>query len=297
MSMCGVHMPAGAPAADGGAGALPGTGEPMSDFHTIRYQRHGDIGTLTLARPGKRNAQNPLMWEELTRLGAELLPDETLRCLVVAGEGAAFSAGIDLVEGMAGMLADAAGRLDDEHTLAAGVAVAGTFGWIHDLGCASVAAVRGHAYGAGLQLALACDFRIFAEGTKVGLTETRYGLLPDMGATVRLPRIIGESRARELILLGDVIDAAEALRIGLANRVVAGEDLSAAAAELAARLAAQPPIAVRGARRAIDAAWHRSPEEGIRVAVEHQIRCLRSEDFQEARQAMAEGRSAQWRGR
>ena len=173
---------------------------------------------------------------------------------------------------------------------------AGTFSWIPDLGCASVAAVRGHAYGAGLQLALACDFRIFAEGTKVGLLETRYGLLPDMGATVRLPRIVGENRARELILLGDIIDAAEALRIGLANRVVADRDLDTAAAELARRLADQPPIAVRGARRAIDAAWHRTPEESHRVAVEEQIRCLQSEDFRLG-PAMVEGRSPQWRGR
>jgi enoyl-CoA hydratase/carnithine racemase len=265
-------------------------------YKTIRYQRRGDIGTLTLARPGKRNAQNPLMWEELAQLGAELLPDETLRCLVVTGEGSTFSAGIDLVEGMARMQADWAERPDDEDTLAAGLAAAGTFSWIPHLGCASVAAVRGHAYGAGLQLALACDFRIFAEGTKVGLLETRFGLLPDMGATVWLPRIVGESRARELILLGDVIDAAEALRIGLANRVVADGDLDAAAAELAGRLAAQPPIAVRGARRAIDAAWHRGPEESFRLAVEEQIRCVRSKDFREAGQAMVEGRSPHWQG-
>ena len=269
----------------------------MSDHQTIRYQRQGDIGTLTLARPGKRNAQNPLMWEELAQLGAELVPDETLRCLVVTGEGSTFSAGIDLVEGIAGLVAKWAERPDDERTAAEGLAAAGTFSWIPALGCASVAAVRGHAYGAGLQLALACDFRIFAEGTKVGLLETRYGLLPDMGATVRLPRIVGESRARELILLGDIIDAGEALRIGLANRVVADGDLDAAAAELARRLAAQPPIAVRGARRAIDAAWYRSPQDSLRVALEEQLHCLKSEDFKEARQAMAEGRSPQWRGR
>src|SRR5215472_17177808 len=269
----------------------------VSDFQTIRYRRQDDIGTLTLARPGKRNAQNPLMWQELARLGADLLPDETLRCLVVTGEGPAFSAGIDLVEGIAGVLAAWAERPADERTLAEGTAAAKTFSWIPNLGCASVAAVRGHAYGAGLQLALACDFRIFAEGTKVGLLETRYGLLPDMGATVRLPRIVGESRARELILLGDIIDAAEALRIGLANRVVAGDELEAAAGELAARLAAQPPLAVRGARRAIDAAWHLGTEESLRLALEEQIRCLRSEDFAEARQAMAEGRVPHWSGR
>jgi enoyl-CoA hydratase/carnithine racemase len=269
----------------------------MSDtYETIRYERQGDIGTLTLARPGKRNAQNPLMWKELVELGAELLPEETLRCLVVTGDGPTFSAGIDLVEGMAG-LANLAERPDGEDALAAGAAAAGTFSWIPELGCPSVAAVRGHAYGAGLQLALACDFRVFAEGAKVGLLETRYGLLPDMGATVRLPRIVGESRARELILLGEIIDATEALRIGLANRVVPDGDLDAAATELAEHLAAQPPLAVRGARRAIDAAWYRGPEESLRLALEAQISCVQSEDFKEAGQALVEGRSPRWQGR
>jgi enoyl-CoA hydratase/carnithine racemase len=272
-------------------------GPQTSDFQTIRYRREGDVGTLTLARPAKRNAQNPLMWRELTRLGAALLPDETLRCLVVTGEGPAFSAGIDLVEGMAGLLADWAQRPAGELTADEGMGAAGVFSWIPRLGCASVAAVRGHAYGAGLQLALACDFRIFADGTKVSLPETRFGLLPDMGATVRLPRIVGESRARELILLGDVIDAAEALRIGLANRVVPGDDLDAAAAGFAERLAAQPPLAVRGARRAIDAAWHRGPEESFRVALQAQLGCLQSEDFKEGLRALAEGRTPRWQGR
>ncbi len=270
----------------------------MSDmFDTIRYERQGNIGVLTLARPEKRNAQNPLMWEELTRLGAELGSDEALRCLVVTGQGSSFSAGIDLVEGLAGMITGLAERPDDEDARAAGLAAAGTFGWIPELGCASVAAVRGHAYGAGLQLALACDFRVFAQGTRVGLLETRYGIMPDMGATFRLPRIVGESHARELILLGEIIDADEALRIGLANQVVADGDLDAAAAELARRLAAQPPIAVREARRALDGAWHRGAEESLRLAVDGQIRCLKSQDFREAVQAMAEGRSPDWQGR
>ena len=269
----------------------------MSAYQTIRYERSGHIGTLTLARPAKRNAQNPLMWRELAQLGAELLPDETLRCLVVAAEGPSFSAGIDLVEGLAGMVTDWTERPADEHTLEAGLAAAGTFGWIPRLGCPSIAAVQGHAYGAGLQLALACDFRVFAQSAQVGLIETRYGILPDMGATVRLPRIVGESRARELILLGEVIDAAEALRIGVANRVVEDEELASAAAELATRLASQPPLAIRGARRAIDAAWYRDPDDSFRIAVEAQIRCLTSDDFKEAGQAMVEGRAPRWRGR
>jgi enoyl-CoA hydratase len=268
----------------------------VSAYQTIRYERSGHVGTLTLARPAKRNAQNPLMWRELAQLGAELLPDETLRCLVVAAEGPSFSAGIDLVEGLAGMVAEWSERPADEDTVEAGLAAAGTFGWIPRLGCPSIAAVQGHAYGAGLQLALACDFRVFAQSAQVGLTETRYGILPDMGATVRLPRIVGESRARELILLGEVIDAAEALRIGVANRVVEDDELASAAAELATRLASQPPLAIRGARRAIEAAWYRDPDASFRIAVEAQIRCLTSDDFKEAGHAIVEGRTPQWKG-
>jgi enoyl-CoA hydratase/carnithine racemase len=269
----------------------------MTAYQTIRYELTGQIGTLTLARPEKRNALNPLMLQELAQLGEALLTDDTLRCLVVAGDGPSFSAGIDLVEGLAGMIAAFAERTADEHTRELGRAAAGTFRWIPRLGCPSIAAVHGHAYGGGLQLALACDFRIFAQSAQVGLTETRYGIFPDMGATVRLPRIVGESRARELILLGDVVDAPHALAIGLANRVVDDTELQAAVVEFAERLAAQPPLAIRGARIAIDAAWYRDSDDGFSVAVEEQIRCLASEDFKEAQQAMAEGRMPQWQGR
>jgi enoyl-CoA hydratase/carnithine racemase len=266
-------------------------------FTTIRYKRERDIGTLTLTRPNKRNALNPTMLGELAELGTELGADETLRCLVITGEGPTFSAGIDLVEGMAGPISELAERTRDEDARAKGMAIAGTLNWIPQLACPSVAAVQGHAYGAGLQLALACDFRVLAEGTKLGLIETRYGILPDMGATVRLPRIVGEARARELILLGEIIDAAEALKIGLATKVVAEEELESRATDLAERVASQPPIALRGARRAIEAAWHRDPEESFRVAVEGQIDCLESKDFREGRRAMIEGRAPRWRGR
>ncbi len=237
------------------------------------------------------------MWQELAQLGTDLLADQSLRCLVVAGDGPSFSAGIDLVEGLGGIIADFAAQPPQAHSLQDGLAVAGTFSWIPKLGCPSVAAVQGHAYGAGLQLAIACDFRVFGRSAEVGLIETRYGILPDMGATVRLPRIVGEGRARELILLGGVIDASEAFRIGLANSVVEDAELRSATAELGLRLAAQPPLAIQGARRAIDAAWYLDPDESLAVAVEAQIRCLESDDFKEAGRAMAEGRSPEWMGR
>ena len=269
----------------------------LAAYHTIRYERNGHIGTLTLARPEKRNAQNPLMWEELAALGRDLLEDESLRCLVVVGEGPVFSAGIDLVEGLSGFVAELAERPREHAALERGFNAATTFTWIPKLGCPSIAAVQGHAYGAGLQLALSCDFRVFAEGAQVGLIETRFGILPDMGATVRLPRIVGESRARELILLGDVIDASEALRIGMANRVVKEGELLSATADLATRLASQPPLAIRGARRALDASWYSDPETSVKVAVDAQIGCLRSDDFKGALVAMNEGRTPEWHGR
>lgn len=266
----------------------------MSSYETIRYARTRDVGTLTLARPAKRNAQNPLMWRELRALGSELSSDTTLRCLVVMGEGPSFSAGIDLVEGLTA-IAEAVER--DDLSVDAGMETAGTFTWIGRLGCPSIAAVQGHAVGAGLQLALQCDFRIFAKNAQASLMEMRYGIMPDMGATVRLPRIVGDGHAREMILLGDSIDAAEAFRIGLANRVVEDDELAKAAQELAGRLSAQPPIAIRAARRAIDAAWYSDPDGSFRVAVEAQLECLRSDDFREGGQALLEGRAPRWQGR
>jgi enoyl-CoA hydratase/carnithine racemase len=269
----------------------------MTDYETIRYDSNRHVGTLTLARPSKHNAQNPLMWRELADLGTDLLADDSLRCLIVTGEGPSFSAGIDLVEGLAGLVGGWADGQPDEETVRAGRAAAETFSWIPRLECPSVAAVHGHAYGAGLQLALACDFRIFAQSAKVGLLETRYGILPDMGATVRLPRIVGEARARELILLGEIIDATEAHRIGLANLLVPDAELGSAARELADRLATQPPLAIRGARRAIDAAWHHDPDQSFAIALEGQTRCITSDDFKEAREALSHGRTPRWQGR
>lgn len=254
----------------------------MTDYQTIRYGQRGHVGVLTLARRDKRNALNPAMRAELVELGVLLAADETLRCLVVAGDGPSFCAGIDLVEDMAGTLVTFAGLPFGEETVELGLQVAGVFEWIPRLGCPSVAAVRGHAYGAGLQLALACDFRIFSRDARVGLTETRYGLLPDMGATFRLPRIVGEGWARELILLGEVIDAEEALRIGLANRVVGDDELDSAAKDFADRLAGQPAVAVRGARRAIEAGRGVDDAAALRAAVAEQARCLASEEFEKA---------------
>lgn len=259
-------------------------------FQTIVYARSADVGRLTLNRPAKLNALNQRMRDELADLGRQLLADNTLRCLVVAGAGPSFCAGLDLPEAMSSILPKFASRAPDEQTIERGLRLAASFEFIPQLRCPSVAAVRGHAYGAGLQLALACDFRIFADSARVGLPETRYGLLPDMGATFRLPRLIGEGRARQMVLLGEIVDSAQALAIGLANRVVAEDILEAAARTFAEDLAAQPPEAVEGARRAIEAGWLLRPEASLRLAVAAQARCLRSPAFRAAQQVFSQNR-------
>ena len=155
--------------------------------------------------------------------------------------------------------------------------------------------MRGYALGAGLQLALACDLRIVARGTQLGALEFRYGLLPDLGGTAWLPRLVGPAKAKELVFTAARIDADEAVRIGLANRVVDDAELDATVGALAETLAAQPPLALAGAKRAIDA--FPDAERSLALAAAGQAVCLRSEDFVEAGKAFLEGRTAVYRGR
>jgi enoyl-CoA hydratase/carnithine racemase len=170
--------------------------------------------------------------------------------------------------------------------------------WLEEVPFATIAAVRGYALGAGLQLALACDIRVLARGTQVGLLEFKYGILPDLGGTQRLPRLVGPGKAKELIFTAARVDAEEALRIGIAERIVEDDELDAAAAELAETIAAQPPLAVRGAKRAVAAAAAGvSVRDGLMVEAEGQSACLRSDDMKEAIAAFVEQRPPVYRNR
>jgi enoyl-CoA hydratase/carnithine racemase len=264
---------------------------------TLIFERRGAVGWLRLNRPEKLNAQTPQMWQELRDLGRQLCEDRELRCLVVAGEGRAFSSGIDLAE-ITGGLAGAADveRGGGEDPLAAMILRGQeAFTWLPEAPFPSVAAVRGYALGAGIQLALACDLRIAARGTKLGALEFRYGLLPDLGGTAWLPRLVGPAKAKELVFTAALIDADEALRIGLVNQVVEDAQLDLAVLGLAETIAAQPPIAVAHAKRAIDAFG--DPGRSLELAAVGQAACLRSEDFVEAGRAFVEGRRPVYRGR
>jgi enoyl-CoA hydratase/carnithine racemase len=273
----------------------------VSGYSTLRFETQpiaggGAVGRLVLDRPDKLNAFTVEMWREMRELGAELLADPgDLRALVVIGEGRAFSSGIDTSvftsdRGIDEVLAGEAPR--HENPVIAGILAAqDAYTWLEEAPFATIAAVRGHALGAGLQLALACDIRIVARGTKLGLLEFKYGIIPDLGGTQRLPRLVGPGKAKELIFTAARIDAEEAGRIGLAERVVADEELEEIAADLAREIAAQPPLAVRGAKRAVNAAMSgETVRDGLLVEAEAQSECLRSEDMKEAITAFVEGR-------
>lgn len=274
------------------------------EYETLRFEQREHVGRVTLDRPDKLNSFTLEMWRELRELGERLLADPgDVRAVVVTGEGRAFSSGIDtsvFTQDRSAPDLAAEGRAPrHEDPMVDGILTAqDAYTWLEEAPFATIAAVRGYALGAGLQLALACDLRVMAHGTKVGLLEFKYGIIPDLGGTQRLPRLVGPSKAKELIFTAAQIDATEAERIGLAEHVVADEELDDVAARLAEQIAAQPPLAVRNAKRAVDVSSRVTDvRAGLLVEAEGQAECLRSDDMREAITAFIEQREPRYSGR
>ncbi|QUH01708.1 enoyl-CoA hydratase/isomerase family protein [Saccharopolyspora erythraea] len=208
----------------------------------------GRRATITLNRPDKLNAQTPQTWYALREIGQSL--DSDIRVVVVRGEGRAFSAGLDRrlfgfdeVEGSPGVMS--LGRRPTEQADAEIAGFQQGFSWLRDPDRVTIAAVQGHAIGAGFQLALACDLRVLASDARLRMAETTLGLVPDLGGTLPLVRAVGYAKAVEICLAGREVTAEEAERIGLANSVVPAEELDSAADELAEAVAAPPAGAAR----------------------------------------------------
>jgi len=220
----------------------------------------------------------------------------------VIGKGRAFSSGIDtsvFTGGSAESIETGtdAGTRHADPTIDGILRAQAAYSWLAEARYPTIAAVRGFALGAGLQLALACDVRVFARGAQVGLLEHKYGILPDLGGTQRLPRVVGASKAKELIWTAARIDADESYRIGLCDRLVDEADLEAEVTALAATIAAQPPLAVQGAKRAVDASGRLPIGEGLLVEAQEQRVCLGSDDTREAIAAFVEQRTPVYRGK
>ncbi|MEV5745189.1 enoyl-CoA hydratase/isomerase family protein [Microbispora rosea] len=245
----------------------------------LRFEVDGEIATVTLDRPDKRNAQTFAMWSALARIG-ETLPEQ-VRVVVVKGEGPSFSAGIDLrmftPEGVPGQesFASAATLGDTEFEQRIAEAQKG-FLWLRRPEIVSIAAVQGHAIGAGFQLALACDLRVVADDVKFCMKEPALGLVPDLTGTKPLADIVGVPRAIEMCLTARTVGAAEAVRLGLAEIAVPPSELAQAVRDLAAALLATDRAAAAATKRLLQAAPGRTLEEQAAAERVEQVARIRA---------------------
>ena len=258
-------------------------------WETIRYEVDDGVAVVTLNRPDVLNAMNDAMRRELTRCFEGLVGDDHVHAVVVTGAGdRAFSAGADVREFVEPLVPvrfrEQRRRLE--------------FRQVMDR-CPQplIAAINGYALGGGLELALACDIRVAAADARLGLTETTLGIIPGGGGTQRLPRLVGRGKALELILTGARIEAPEALRIGLVERLAPAGQALAAATELARALAARAPLALRYAKEAVVKGLELPLADGLRLENDLATLLRTTEDRLEGARAFLEKRPPRWTGR
>jgi len=254
----------------------------------VVVEQRGVAAWITLNRPAVRNALSLAVNQRLRGLADELAASPTVRAIVITGAGELFCAGADLKE-RKGVPASEAGPYID--------AIGGAINAIGALRKPTICALNGSAYGGGLELALACDLRILVEGAELGLTEVKLGIMPGAGGTQRLPRLVGEARAKELILLGRRIGAARALEIGLVNAVVPKAGLVAHVEAIVAELEGCAPLSVQQAKRAIEDGHGKSMAEGLEIERRAYDVTLVSEDRDEGLRAFAEKRPPRYQGK
>ena len=260
----------------------------------VLYRRQDSIATLTLNRPESLNAMNEPMMAEIERILIELEADTEVRAVVLTGAGRAFSSGGDQKrragEGQQAFFdGDLGGALIERLNRC--------ILRMHRLQKPIVGSINGVAAGAGLNIALATDLRIAADTARFGEIFARVGLVPDGGGTYFLPRLVGTARAMEMILLADIIDAQEALRIGLVNRVVPAEQLENETLKLAERLAQGPTVAYGLAKTGLYQGLGMSLEDVLNMEARNQAIAVRTPDRAEGVAAFLEKRPPRFTGR
>ena len=264
------------------------------EFDTIIFEKKDGVATVTLNRPERMNAIGSTMSQELEQALEEANSDGKVRVLIITGAGRGFCSGADLTT--LGDSASTVGRGLVARSPAAG-GIRSFAVQIQNFEKPSVAAVNGPAVGAGLSIALACDIRIASDRARFSQIFIKRGLIPDTGSTYFLPRVVGMTRACEMVFTGDILDAEQAKDYGLVSRVVPHDELMREARELAAKIAAGPPVAMKLAKRAL----YRGATADLVSALEFegymQSICLGTEDFREGMAAFLEKREPEFKGR
>ncbi len=244
----------------------------------LRLAVDGPVANVTLAAPERRNAQTPATWLALAEIGRALSGD--IRVVVLQADGPSFCAGLDR-RVFAGEAVDGAPSLAEMAALPGAdldeliESFQAAFTWWMRPDIVSIAAVQGHAVGAGFQLALACDLRIAADDAQFAMRETSLGLVPDLGGTQPLVELIGYARALEICVTGRWVGAAEAHAIGLANLVVRGPDLGAAVSDLVAAVLQPPRDAVVETKALLVAAGRQSRADQLAAERQAQVRRIK----------------------
>jgi enoyl-CoA hydratase len=259
---------------------------------TLLYEVRGNVAVITLNRPDRMNTLGGSMKPDLARAFFDYArTDERVRAVLITGSGErAFCAGADIKE-RAGHV-----TIGTEYFVAQ-KATHDLFRNIEEFEKPVFAAINGVALGGGLELALCADIRIAADGARFGLPEIKLGVIPAAGGTQRLPRLIGEARAKELILTADLVDAETALRFGIVSRVMPEAELMPAALELAQRIAEHPPLAVRFAKRAINRGMQTDLDSGLEYERYAAAMIIDSDDRKEGMRAFVEKRKPVFTGR
>jgi enoyl-CoA hydratase len=257
-------------------------------YQHLTIETSDRIATLTISRPDKLNALNDATIAELGAAFDEVRLSEDVAGIIITGAGRAFVAGADVAElaSQDPVMAKARARGGQE-----------TFRRIETSPKPVVAAVNGFALGGGCELAMACHIRVASEKAKFGQPEVKLGLTPGYGGTQRLPRLVGKGRALELLLTGDMIDAAEAFRIGLVNRVVPATELMDAARTVLAQILENAPLAVALCLEAVDRGLGMALDDGVVLEANHFGMLAATEDMVEGTNAFLEKRKPDFRGR
>jgi enoyl-CoA hydratase len=261
----------------------------MSEYQNLIFDNQDGIGVVTVNRPKALNALNADTMAELDRLAGAIAKDPAVKAVIITGAGdKAFVAGADIAYMQPLSAAD--GRTWGK----AGQAV---FDKIENLPQPVIAAVNGFALGGGCELAMACDIRIASDKAKFGQPEVTLGITPGFGGTQRLPRLVGKGRAKELLFTGDMIDAADAYRIGLVNKVVAPEELMDAAIALARKIMSRGPVAVGLCKAAVNEGLDTDLQTGVAYEAEVFGLCFATADQKEGMAAFLEKRKPEFTGK
>lgn len=259
-------------------------------YANLLYEAEGPLAILTVNRPEVRNALNRATIEDLERALDEAEGDDCVRVVILTGAGdRAFIAGADLNEMVARNTITELGPVNRQRRRVAER--------LEGMAKPTIAAVNGFALGGGCELATACTLRVAADTAKFGQPEVNLGIIPGLGGTQRLSRLVGKGRALELVLTGDIIDAQEAYRIGLVNRIVPAAEVLTVAKELGRRLAEKPPVALRAAKDAINLGYDLALPAALELENRLFAICTGTEDKAEGVAAFLEKRKPEWKGR